>query len=168
MMPGFLIKEALQFLRSTTPASVTIVQHINDGFRTIMMDPVQLQQLLVNLFSNAVRAIDESGTIEVKGTIVELDENDVAGRQNIQPGNYFRLTVSDAGDGMDRATQERMFDYFYTTPELAEGTGMGLATVMGCPQPRRSYHGGQRAWIRYNHSGIFSGRCIGGKPGGER
>ena len=127
LMPGSLIKEALQFLRSTTPASVTIVQHINDGFRTIMMDPAQLQQLLVNLFSNAVRAIDDRGTVEVNGTIVELDENDVAGRQNIQPGNYFRLSVSDTGDGMGRATQERM----YTTREVSEDTNMGLATVMG-------------------------------------
>jgi PAS domain S-box-containing protein len=131
LMPGSLVKESLQFLRSTTPASVKILQHINDEFRAVLMDPAQLQQLLLNLFSNAVRAVRGIGIVEVTGTVVELDEFDVNGQQNIPPGHYFRLNIMDTGVGMDRETQERIFDPFYTTLKVGEGTGMGLATAMG-------------------------------------
>jgi len=132
LMPGSLVKESLQFLRSTTPVSISVVSNINDGFRTILMDPAQFREMLVNLYSNALRAMHDRGTIEVTGTIVELDEqSNEPGLQDIKPGRYFRLRVNDTGDGMDRATQERIFDPFYTTREVGEGSGMGLAAVMG-------------------------------------
>ena len=103
LMPGSFIKESLQFLDSTTPASVMVVRHINDGFRRIMMDPAQMRELLLNLFSSAVQAMDDKGTIEVTGMVVELDESDVASQQDMQPGPYFRLSVSGKGLGIDLA-----------------------------------------------------------------
>jgi len=131
LMPGSLVKETMQFLRSTTPASVKIEQHINDDFRAVLIDPAQLQQLLVNLFSNAIRAVHEMGTIEVTGTIVEQDEIVMGDQESVSPEFFFRLSISDTGVGMDLPTQDRIFDPFYTNWKVGEGTGMGLATVMG-------------------------------------
>ncbi len=131
LMPGALIKESLQLLRSSTPSTVNIVKNVNDDFHSILMDPAQIQQMMMNLFSNALRAMNDKGTLEVTGETVELDKADIAHQKELDPGLYFKLSVSDTGAGMDQAVQERIFDPFFTTEEPGNGMGMGLSTVMG-------------------------------------
>jgi PAS domain S-box-containing protein len=130
LMPGALIKESLQLLRSSTPATVTIVKNVDDDYRTIMMEPVQVQQMLMNLFANALRAMHDKGTIEVSGKTVELDEADIAHQKGLLPGPYFKLSVRDTGAGMEQEILERIFDPFFTAGETRNCTKKGLSNVM--------------------------------------
>jgi CheY-like chemotaxis protein len=125
------VDESLKLLRSTIPTTVSIVQNFSEDCDTILGDPTQIHQLLMNLCSNAVYAMDEKGTLEISGTMIHLDENDTAYQSGLKPGNYLKLSVSDTGAGMPKAVQDRIFDPFYTTKGVSEGTGMGLAIVLG-------------------------------------
>ena len=126
-----IIKDSLKLLRSTTPTTVSIVQNIGQERSKIMADSTQITQVLMNLCSNAIYAMDEKGTLEVTGTMVELKAADIVHQPDIKPGHYFKLSVSDTGTGIPREIQEQIFDPFYTTKEVNEGTGMGLSMVLG-------------------------------------
>jgi len=141
LIPGAFVKESLKFLRSITPSTVRIVQNICTDCGTILADPSKLKQLFVKLFFNAVQAMDEKGTLEVIGKIVELEAIDIAHQPDMRPGPYFKLSVSDTGVGMDKETQERIFDPFCTTKEDGDGVGMGFYIVMDIVQ---------------NHSGMIT------------
>lgn len=135
--PQSLIKETLKLLRSTTPTTVSIVQSISAYCGKILADPTGLHQILMNLFTNAVHAIDERGEVTVELQEVDLEQNELEKMVNITPpagktlGKYARISVTDDGDGMDRETIERIFDPFFTTKEVGKGTGMGLSVVHG-------------------------------------
>jgi PAS domain S-box-containing protein len=131
MQPRVLVKETLNLLRSTTPATVSIVERIDPECRPILANPTQFHQLVMNLFNNAVSAMDERGMIEVGLREVELGGEDLRPDENARPGFYVMLSVSDTGTGMDRKTIERIFDPFFTTKPFGKGTGMGLAVVHG-------------------------------------
>jgi len=87
--------------------------------------------LLMNLCSNAIYAMDEKGTFEVNGKIVDLEVSDTIYQPGMKPGRYFKLSVSDTGIGIAEEIKERIFDPFYTTKDVNEGTGMGLSIVLG-------------------------------------
>jgi PAS domain S-box-containing protein len=128
LMPGVLLKESLQLLEASAPSTVNIVKDVDDDYQSIMMDPAQVRQMLMNLFSNALHAMNDKGTLEVTGQVIELDEVDVAHQQDLLPGLFFKLSVSDTGVGMDQRVQRRIFDPFFTTGEAGNGTG--LSNVM--------------------------------------
>ena len=132
-----IIKESLQLLRSTIPTTVSIVQNLSSDCGMINADGTQIHQLIMNLCSNAVHAMDEKGTIEVAGTMVDLGGDDLAHQPDLQPGQYFKLSVSDTGTGIAKEIQDRIFDPFYTTKGVHEGTGMGLSIVLGIVKNHR-------------------------------
>lgn len=129
--PYSVINESLKLLRSTIPTTISIVQNMGNESCTILADSTQIHQMFMNLCTNAVHAMNEKGTLEISGTIVDLEANDIAVQQETQPGQYFKLSVRDTGAGMNKKTLERIFDPFYTTKEIGEGTGMGLSIVLG-------------------------------------
>jgi PAS domain S-box-containing protein len=129
--PHVVVKESLKLLRSTIPSSIRIVENIDTDSGVIMADPTQLHQLLINLFSNAVHAMDEKGTIEITWKRAVLAPEDIVPPFEIEPGPCYRLSISDTGTGMEQATLERAFDPFFTTKPVDVGTGMGLSIVMG-------------------------------------
>ena len=96
-----------------------------------MADSTQFHQLLMNLFSNAIHAMDEKGTIKVSVSTVQLGPDDMSHKSGLNPGLFLTIKVSDTGMGMNKETQEKIFDPFYTTKEVDEGTGMGLSIVLG-------------------------------------
>jgi PAS domain S-box-containing protein len=124
-----LIKETLKLIRATLPANIRIRQNIDISCGTILANPTQIHQVLMNLCTNAWHAMREKGgTLEValKEVRVESDSG-----LELRPNNYLRLTISDTGHGMTREVMERIFDPYFTTKKPGEGTGLGLAVVFG-------------------------------------
>jgi signal transduction histidine kinase/CheY-like chemotaxis protein len=146
--PHMIFSETLKLLRSTIPSSVDIQQDLNRQCRTIKADPTQLNQVLINLCANAVHAMDDKGTLRVSLQEVKLSSKDVKHKKNIEPGPYALLSVADTGKGISPEEKERIFDPFYTTKKVGEGTGMGLSVVHGIVQ---------------NHGGMISVKSSPGK-----
>jgi PAS domain S-box-containing protein len=126
-----IIEEALKLLRASLPSSIDIRQNIEPAAPSILGDPTEIHQVVMNLGTNAWHAIKErDGVLEVRLTSLEID-TDFAAAHDLKPGPHIHLSVSDSGCGMDRATVERIFEPFFTTKPPGSGTGLGLAVVHG-------------------------------------
>jgi len=137
--PEVIIKETLKLLRSVTPTSVSIIQEISSNCGTIKADPTQFHQLLMNLFANAVQAMDEKGEMTVSLQEINLKAEALTHKPGLSPGPYACLSISDNGIGMDKKVIERIFDPFYTTKEVGKGTGMGLSVVHSIIESHRGF-----------------------------
>ena len=126
-----IIKEALKLMRSSIPTSIEIRQHIKEDIGTILADPTQINQILINLCTNADHAMPDGGIIVVTLKNIELDEKTAAKYSELAPGRYLNLTVADTGHGIFQGDINRIFDPYFTTKEVGRGTGMGLAVVHG-------------------------------------
>ncbi len=105
----------------------------------IRIDPSQLHQILVNLCVNARDAIRDKGQIGMEGRNCVLGPSDCEAYPDCSPGEYVRLSVADSGCGMDKETLSHIFEPFYTTKGVGEGTGLGLATVFGIVTQNRGF-----------------------------
>jgi len=127
-----IVKDAIKFLRSTISPSIDIRQNIRATSDTILADPTQIHQILLNLCTNAAHAMEEDGGIlEIEIENVNLNEESVFLDPDLIPGNYVKITVSDTGQGISPQIIDRIFDPFFTTKEVSKGTGMGLSVVQG-------------------------------------
>jgi PAS domain S-box-containing protein len=127
-----IIKEALKLLRSSIPATIEIRQNIQTESDTILADPTQIHQVLMNLCTNSAHAMREKGgVLEVTLESPEVSKGEAAEYPDLDPGKYIKLTVSDTGHGMEPSVLDQIFDPFFTTKQVGEGTGMGLAVVHG-------------------------------------
>jgi len=137
LAPCLIIKESLKLLRSSLPSSMEIKLNIDTNSGKILADPTKIQQILVNLCTNARQAMEnEQGVLTVTLQRKQLQADDVG--QGMSPGPFIELTVSDSGHGMDKETEKRIFEPFFTTKGVGKGTGMGLSIVHGIVQ---DYHG---------------------------
>ncbi|MEJ2638750.1 MAG: response regulator [Desulfosarcinaceae bacterium] len=126
-----ILKEALKLLRASLPATIEIRQHINSS-ATVMADPTQIHQIVMNLCTNASHAMEErGGVLKVMLADTTLSANQAARMPGMIPGKYLKISVCDTGEGIPPAAIERIFDPFYTTKAQGKGTGMGLAVVHG-------------------------------------
>jgi two-component system, cell cycle sensor histidine kinase and response regulator CckA len=106
---------------------------------TIMADPVQMEQVLMNLATNARDAMPKGGLLRIRTEIVKLDQEFMKVYGYGTPGRYAALSCSDSGVGMDRETAQRVFEPFFTTKEVGKGTGLGLAIVYGIIKQHNGY-----------------------------
>ena len=126
-----VLKEVLKLIRSTTPANVHIAKDIQKDCGAVTADPTQLHQIAMNLITNASHAIeDDLGEIAVRLKEVDLETEDFI-RENMEPGRYAMLTVSDTGSGISPDIMDKLFDPYFTTKEQGKGTGLGLSVVHG-------------------------------------
>ena len=102
-----------------------------DGELPVFMDPVQIEQILVNLVVNARDAMPDGGTVTVRAAAEAVAAGEFESDADGAPGHYCILEVIDTGVGMDESTIERIFEPFFTTKGRAEGSGLGLATTYG-------------------------------------
>jgi PAS domain S-box-containing protein len=129
-----IVEEVLRLLRSTLPSTIEIRQHVSADGKACLVDadPTQIHQVLMNLGTNAAHAMrDHGGILEIYLAEIDVDATLAAHLTGIEPGHYIRLTVSDTGHGMSANVRERIFDPYFTTKKVGEGTGMGLAVVQG-------------------------------------
>lgn len=128
---GEVVDEVLKLLRSTLPAGIALRTHFGRDVPRVLVDSAQVHEVVVNLTTNAAHAIGpRAGSIEYELKAVEREPRQADGF-DLAPGRYARLTVKDSGCGMDNATMSRIFDAFYTTKPVGEGTGLGLSMVYG-------------------------------------
>jgi len=128
---GDVVDEAVQLLRASLPATVPIRVRAEATDAAVRGDATQLQQVVMNLCTNAAHAMDHRGTIDVGLDTVEVAQERPLSHGTLAAGRYVRLTVADTGYGMNPATQEHIFEPFFTTRPPSAGTGLGLATVHG-------------------------------------
>jgi signal transduction histidine kinase/CheY-like chemotaxis protein len=127
-----IVNEVIKLLRASLPSTIEIRQNLATNAGTIMADPTQIHQILLNLFTNAQHSMmEKGGLLEVSTAPEELDASEAAAYPDLKAGSYLKLTVSDTGHGIDKKTLERIFDPYFTTKEKGVGTGMGLAVVHG-------------------------------------
>jgi PAS domain S-box-containing protein len=127
-----ILEEALKLLRSTLPAGIEMVANLTDTPLTVCADANQIEQVVMNLCTNAWQAMDDNvGWIEIGLESVRLEPEAAGALDGLTPGDYARIAVSDRGHGMDEATRLRIFEPFFTTKEVGKGTGLGLSVVHG-------------------------------------
>jgi len=137
---SLIIKEVLKLLRASLPATIEIRQHIKVNPGNVMADPTQIHQVLMNICSNAGHAMrDTGGTLEVSLDRADLDSEFELQYPDLDPQDYLKLTISDTGHGMPPDILERIFDPYFTTKEIGEGTGLGLAVVHGIVESHKGY-----------------------------
>ncbi|MFZ5774112.1 MAG: ATP-binding protein [Thermodesulfobacteriota bacterium] len=127
-----VVKETLKLMRASVPTTIEIRQEIDNGCEPVMADPVQIQQVVMNLCTNAYQAMREhGGVLSIRLSQVEF-EGEEAFRMGLkEAGRYLHLAVADTGPGIPLAMQERIFEPYFTTKKQGEGTGLGLAVVHG-------------------------------------
>jgi len=128
---GIIMQESLKLLRSSIPTSIEIHQNIPRDIDTILANPTQINQILINLSTNAHHAMPYGGILAISLENVELDEDRAAQYPDLNPGRYVNLKVSDTGHGISTMEIDRIFDPYFTTKEVGKGTGMGLSVVHG-------------------------------------
>ena len=127
-----IVRETVKLLAATLPSSIKIRQNIDKECGTVIADPTELHQMIMNLCTNAYQAMGENGgLLEVSLGTFKVNSKTIKSYPELQEESYIEVTISDTGCGMDKATLERIFEPFFTTREVGKGTGLGLDTVHG-------------------------------------
>jgi PAS domain S-box-containing protein len=125
------VKDVAKLLVRTLPKMIQIEMKLEEAIHTVNADPGQLDQVIMNLAVNARDAMPEGGKLVLSTANVRLDEAFCRNQVDLRPGNHVLLSIQDNGHGMDKRTQEHIFEPFYTTKTTGEGTGLGLSMAYG-------------------------------------
>ncbi|MBW1717997.1 MAG: response regulator [Deltaproteobacteria bacterium] len=115
---------------SYTQKQINVHAEYEKNLWTVEIDQKQIEQVLLNLYINASQAMPVGGDLYVRTENLIINENYIKHHHTL-PGKYVKISVTDTGIGMNKATQKRIFDPFFTTKEIGKGTGLGLASVYG-------------------------------------
>ncbi len=126
-----LVVEGMSLLRRVIGEQIEVRVLAGTDLRVAMVDPGQIEQVLMNLCLNARDAMPQGGRLIIETQNIEIDQEFCRVHSYAREGSFILLSVSDSGVGMDTATAERIFEPFFTTKEMGKGTGLGLATVYG-------------------------------------
>ncbi len=127
-----LLKETHSMLRASLPATIDMSLEITTSTGTILADPGQIQEVIMNLATNAAYAMRENGGVLTMALLdVAFTADALRPDPEMRPGRYLQVTVKDTGTGMTEEIRKRIFEPFFTTKEAGQGTGMGLAVAYG-------------------------------------
>ena len=130
-----LISEALKFLRATLPSTIEIQKQIDAVRVEVLCNSTMVQQILMNLCTNAAHAMkDTGGILTVRLLEIDIQEDGISNLPDLPPGPYVHLTIGDTGPGIESGNLGRIFDPYFTTKDKGEGTGLGLSVVHGIAQ----------------------------------
>lgn len=129
-----IVEGMVSMLRRLIGEDVELATSCASALGKALVDPGQIEQVIMNLAVNARDAMPRGGMLTIETTEVVLDESYALEHAGVVPGPHVMLAVSDTGEGMDMTTQGRMFEPFFTTKEKGKGTGLGLSTVFGIVQ----------------------------------
>lgn len=134
-----VVRDLEKMLRRVVAEHVELLIETCPNLGRVNADPVQMEQVLLNLVVNARDAMPSGGKLTIS-TAPRIVPNDIGADENlVRAGSYITLSVSDNGIGMDAATRARIFEPFFTTKELGKGTGLGLSTVYGIIKQSNGY-----------------------------
>jgi PAS domain S-box-containing protein len=123
------IADSEQMILSLVGEHIELVLNLDAHLGQVLVDPAQIDQVILNLVANARDAMPRGGRLEIATRNIDKKENEASAS-----GRWVSVTVTDTGAGMDEATRQNIFEPFFTTKEVGEGTGLGLATVYGVMQ----------------------------------
>ncbi|SMC27578.1 PAS domain S-box-containing protein [Desulfacinum hydrothermale DSM 13146] len=128
----YIVKEATKLLRASLPSTIEIREYAPSEVPPVLGDPTQLHQVIMNLCTNAFHAMRETGgLLEVRLEAERLDKESLDRFPELKEGDHVVLTVKDTGHGIAPELLDRIFEPYFTTKEVGEGTGLGLAVVHG-------------------------------------
>ena len=149
--PNDLINKSANIF-ARTRKELRIVSHYQEDVWAVNVDPGQIEQVLLNLYINAWQAMPEGGTLLLETANVVHDDQQAV-MHKVSPGRYVKISISDTGVGMEKATLERIFDPFFTTKAMKRGTGLGLASAYGII---RNHGGYIDVHSEINHGATFN------------
>jgi PAS domain S-box-containing protein len=127
-----VVHESLQLIRSTIPTNIEIQHHLPEGSGSILGNSTQINQLIINLCTNAADAmLPQGGRLTIGVEKVSMDEDGALLTRSLKPGPHIKLVIEDAGRGIDAQTLAHIFEPYFTTKPFGKGTGIGLAVVHG-------------------------------------
>lgn len=131
LKPHLIIKEVAKLIRSTIPTSIEVKKFIDAKTLPILADPTQIHQVAMNLISNACQAMQEPGGV-LTIRLQNIEDDDILTPDlTLGSGPHVLLSIGDTGTGIDKITQERIFEPYFTTKPQGKGTGLGLSVVHG-------------------------------------
>ena len=134
-----IIEDLHKMLQRLIGADIEFAVRLSPDAGTIHVDPMQLEQVIMNLVVNARDAMPRGGLLSIETANVEFDEESSRLHFGASPGPYVSLCVTDSGEGMSPEVQSHIFEPFFTTKPLGQGTGLGLATVYGIVKQSQGY-----------------------------
>ena len=147
-----LIKETFRLLRSSIPTTIQMKLHLETESDAVNADPSQIQQVIMNLCTNAAYAMRGTpGSIDISLQSITFGSTDLP-EADMHPGDYLVLSVKDTGSGMDEEVRKRIFEPFFTTKPVGEGTGLGLSAVYGII---KNHKGGITVYSEPGRGSIF-------------
>jgi PAS domain S-box-containing protein len=134
-----IMADAMKLLKRVIRENIELKINIIDEGLTVMADSVQIEQVLLNLATNARDAMPHGGVLTIEVSSTEIDDKFINTHGYGKAGRYALITVKDTGFGMDEGIQNKIFEPFFTTKEVGEGTGLGLSIVYGIVKQHEGY-----------------------------